>query len=109
MHESVYDVYVITCSQLFSFFRHLRIKITQGLNVLIDSGPLYDTAITGGHLGVFVMGQTAVSWSNLVTRCDVRENEAIILSGGEDYVELATAQDYGILHRCVCVCVCVCV
>jgi hypothetical protein len=56
--------------------------------------------MTGGHLGVFVMGQTAVAWSNLLTRCDVRENEAMVFSGG-DHVQLATVHDYGIIHRSV--------
>ena len=33
--------------------------------LVIDTGDLYDSAITGGKLGVFVYDQPDVIWSNL--------------------------------------------
>ena len=49
-----------------------RVQIKQGENILTDSENIYNTALTGGRLGMFVFGQHDVIWSRLEVRCSDR-------------------------------------
>jgi len=49
-----------------------RVQIKQGEEILTDSGNIYNTALTGGRLGMFVFGQHDVIWSRLEARCSDR-------------------------------------
>ena len=49
-----------------------RVQIKQGEKILTDSGNIYNTALTGGRLGMFVFGQHDVIWSRLEVRCSDR-------------------------------------
>lgn len=49
-----------------------RLIVKEGEVVLVDSGDVYDTTITGGRLGLFVYGQQNVIWSRLQANCQDR-------------------------------------
>eukprot|EP00058_Branchiostoma_floridae_P009585 XP_002595073.1 hypothetical protein BRAFLDRAFT_90183 [Branchiostoma floridae] len=66
----------------------IRVTIANDMEVLTDSGNVYDTTILGGRLGVFQYNQTGVIWSNLRYTCGDRENQALYFDGMDDYVEL---------------------
>ena len=55
--------------------------------VLVDSGFIYDTAISGGRTGLFVHAQPGAIFSNLKYECIDRVNEALQLENGA-YVKL---------------------
>ena len=60
-----------SCSHFdLNFF--FRVQIMQGEKILTDSGNIYNTALTGGRLGMFVFGQHDVIWSRLEVRCSDR-------------------------------------
>ncbi|XP_035689866.1 cartilage oligomeric matrix protein-like [Branchiostoma floridae] len=50
----------------------IRVTIANDMEVLTDSGNVYDTTILGGRLGVFQYNQTGVIWSNLRYTCGDR-------------------------------------
>ncbi|CAH1238208.1 THBS3 [Branchiostoma lanceolatum] len=66
----------------------IRVTISNDMEVLTDTGNVYDTTILGGRLGVFQYNQSGVIWSNLRYTCGDRENQALYFDGMDDYVEL---------------------
>ncbi|XP_071121963.1 uncharacterized protein [Mytilus edulis] len=76
----------------------IRLKIYDINSLLIDSGDIYDTSITGGRVGVFQFGQQMSLWSDLKVKCIDRENMAIYFSGSSDYVSLTNIGDLNIYH-----------
>ena len=66
----------------------IRLQLADAAETIMDSGPIYDTSISGGRLGLFVFNQKAAVWSNLVARCVERVNMALRLDGADDYVLL---------------------
>jgi len=51
----------------------IRLRIYEEDSLVADSGNVYDSALLGGRLGVFVFSQEMIIWSALVYRC----NEAV--------------------------------
>uniref|UniRef100_A0A646QG12 Cartilage oligomeric matrix protein n=1 Tax=Hemiscolopendra marginata TaxID=943146 RepID=A0A646QG12_9MYRI len=51
----------------------IRLRIFEDGNMVADSGNIFDHALLGGRLGVFVFSQEMIIWSDLVYRC----NEAV--------------------------------
>ncbi|XP_019635900.1 PREDICTED: uncharacterized protein LOC109478676 [Branchiostoma belcheri] len=66
----------------------IRVTISNNMEVLTDTGNVYDTTILGGRLGVFQYNQAGVIWSDLRYTCGDRENQALYFDGMDDYVEL---------------------
>ncbi|XP_078655610.1 uncharacterized protein LOC144902206 [Branchiostoma floridae x Branchiostoma belcheri] len=66
----------------------IRVTISTNMEVLTDTGNVYDTTILGGRLGVFQYNQPGVIWSDLRYTCGDRENQALYFDGLDDYVEL---------------------
>ena len=64
-----------------------RIVVKSEETVLVDSGFIYDTAISGGRTGLFVHAQPGAIFSNLKYECIDRVNEALQLENGA-YVKL---------------------
>ena len=65
-----------------------RIIIKQEETLLVDSGEVYNTRITGGRTGVFVFAQPGAIFSKLKYECKERENMALQFDGKQDYVIL---------------------
>ena len=47
-----------------------RVRFFEGIEVLADSGNIFDTNLLGGRLGVFCFSQESVIWSDLIYRCN---------------------------------------
>jgi len=73
--------------------------VYQGPDLVVDSGALYDSTITGGHVGVFQFGETPVIWSNLRVECLEHMNQGLYFDGVDDYVELNDALTLGLSYR----------
>ena len=57
--------------------------------MLVDSGEVYDTRITGGRTGVFVFAQPGAIFSQLRLECKQRENQALTFDASkQDHVLL---------------------
>ena len=69
-------------------------------SLLVDSGYIYDTSITGGHVGVYQFGQQTL-WSNLKVQCLERQNKAMYFDGVDDYVMLTNISTLNIHKRFV--------
>ena len=54
-------------------------RIKRGEEVVVDSQDIYDTALTGGRLGMIVFGQQDVIWSRLEARCSDRWEATFVL------------------------------
>ncbi|XP_078366394.1 uncharacterized protein LOC144650562 [Oculina patagonica] len=74
----------------------IRVQIKQGEKILTDSGNIYNTALTGGRLGMFVFGQHDVIWSRLEVRCSDRINQALMFDGVDDHVTLPSIHALGL-------------
>ncbi|KAL5007409.1 hypothetical protein ScPMuIL_016215 [Solemya velum] len=74
----------------------MRLLVYNGLNLLADSGNVYDTRISGGRVGVLSFNQAHVIWSNLHVLCLENENKAMFLDGADDYVKMSNVSDMGI-------------
>ncbi|XP_050537830.1 cartilage oligomeric matrix protein [Daktulosphaira vitifoliae] len=48
----------------------IRLRITEGQNIVTDSGNVFDFTFKGGRLGVFCFSQEMIIWSDLVYRCN---------------------------------------
>lgn len=48
----------------------IRLRIFEGETMVVDSGKIYDTTLTGGRLGMYCFSQEKITWSNLVYRCN---------------------------------------
>ena len=64
-----------------------------------NSGDVYDISIAGGRIGVAAFNQSDVIWSNLVARCQSRENLALYFDGVSDYAAMGNISQYGIDER----------
>jgi syndecan 4 len=69
-------------------------------SLLVDSGYIYDTSITGGRVGVYQFGQQTL-WSNLKVHCLERQNKAMYFDGVDDYVTLTNISTLNIYKRFV--------
>ncbi|XP_053385192.1 uncharacterized protein LOC123535922 isoform X1 [Mercenaria mercenaria] len=67
---------------------YISIQVYRGYTLLVDSGPLYDSTISGGRLGVLQFGDMSVIWSNLRAECLDHTNQALHFDGIDDYVTL---------------------
>ncbi|XP_041365654.1 uncharacterized protein LOC121380756 [Gigantopelta aegis] len=75
---------------------YMRLIIKHNNTVMVDSGPVYDSSILGGRLGVFAFDQIAVIWSNLRYECKTRQNYALKMDGVDDYAEIGMLHQLGI-------------
>ncbi|XP_041366833.1 uncharacterized protein LOC121381567 [Gigantopelta aegis] len=75
---------------------YMRLIIKHDNTVMVDSGPVYDSSILGGRLGVFAFDQIAVIWSNLRYECKTRQNYALKMDGVDDYAEIGMLHQLGI-------------
>lgn len=48
----------------------IRLRIFEGEHMVADSGNLFDSTLMGGKLGVFCFSQEMIIWSDLVYRCN---------------------------------------
>ncbi|XP_015584860.1 cartilage oligomeric matrix protein [Cephus cinctus] len=48
----------------------MRLRIFDGLQMITDSGNIFDSTLKGGRLGVFCFSQEDIIWSDLVYRCN---------------------------------------
>jgi len=48
----------------------IRLKIFDGVNMVTDSGNVFDNTLRGGRLGVFCFSQEKIIWSDLMYRCN---------------------------------------
>lgn len=71
-----------------SLYLTSSIQVYRGYTLMVDSGPLYDSTITGGRLGVLQFGDMSVIWSNLRAECLDHTNQALHFDGMDDYVTL---------------------
>lgn len=65
----------------------------------MDSGDIYDLALPGGKLGVFLHGTEGAIWSNLVYECAEKENYALLFSNPDDVVTLGSFLGYDLQDR----------
>ncbi|XP_052773067.1 uncharacterized protein LOC128211948 isoform X3 [Mya arenaria] len=75
---------------------YINIKVYQGTSLLVDSGDLYDSAITAGRVGVLQFGEFPVTWSNLRVNCLGHTNQALYFDGVDDNVMLDDAVALGL-------------
>lgn len=47
-----------------------RVRFFEGIEMVADSGNIYDSTLRGGRLGVYCFSQESVIWSDLVYRCN---------------------------------------
>ncbi|WAR21985.1 TSP3B-like protein [Mya arenaria] len=73
--------------------------VYQGTSLLVDSGDLYDSAITAGRVGVLQFGEFPVTWSNLRVNCLGHTNQALYFDGVDDNVMLDDAVALGLEYR----------
>lgn len=73
-----------------SFF---SLNVYQGTTQVIDSGPLYDSRITGGRIGVYQFGAFSTIWSNLKIHCIEHTNKALYFEGTRTYLTLSNVKD----------------
>lgn len=69
-------------------------------SLLVDSGYIYDTSITGGRVGVYQFGQQTL-WSNLKVQCLERQIKAMYFDGVDDYITLTNISTLNIYKRFV--------
>ena len=54
----------------------------------MDSGPVHDSTIRGGRVGVFQFGPFQMIWSYLKVNCLEHWNQGLYLDGKDDYILL---------------------
>ena len=74
--------------QPFHFSLH-RLVIKSEETILVDSGHIHDTSISGGRTGLFVHAQPGAIFSNLKYECLDRVNEAMLFNGDGDYLSVS--------------------
>ena len=79
----------------------VRIVVKQEETVLVDSGFVYDTTISGGRTGLFVHAQPGAIFSNLKYQCLDRVNEAMQFDGVDDYLIVSDVITLEMRYRCV--------
>ncbi|XP_060555809.1 uncharacterized protein LOC132716530 [Ruditapes philippinarum] len=67
---------------------YINIKVYRGYTLMVDSGSIYDSSISGGRLGVLQFGDMSVIWSNLRAECLDHINQALHFDGIDDFVTL---------------------
>ncbi|XP_052265930.1 cartilage oligomeric matrix protein-like [Dreissena polymorpha] len=75
---------------------YINLKVYQGTTLMADSEALYNSAITGGRLGVFQFGEFPMIWSNLRADCLEHTNQGLYMNGVDNYVELNDAIELGL-------------
>ncbi|KAH1000765.1 hypothetical protein HUJ04_013058 [Dendroctonus ponderosae] len=55
----------------------IRLNIFEGEQMIVDSGNIYDSSLTGGRVGVLCFSQEAIRWSDLAYRCNDNLREEI--------------------------------
>lgn len=88
MKQRVYYQRESPFNQLYFSFLQYSIQVYRGYTLMVDSGALYDSTITGGRLGVLQFGEMSVIWSNLRATCVDHTNQALYFDGADDYVTL---------------------
>ena len=78
-----------------------RIVVKSEETVLVDSGFVYDTTISGGRTGLFVHSQPGAIFSNLKYECLDRVNEAMEFDGVGDYLSVSDVITLEMRYRCV--------
>lgn len=61
---------------------HFRFQLYDLDRLLVDSGDVYNTRITGGRVGVYQFGQQMALFSDIWVHCLDRANKALKLDGG---------------------------
>ena len=62
--------------------------IYQGSTQVLDSGPVYDSTIAGGRVGVFQFGAFPMIWTYLEVNCLEHHNKGLYLDGVDDFIAL---------------------
>lgn len=75
------------------------IVIKQGETVLVSSGDIYDTTISGGRAGLFVHAQPGAIFSNLKYECLDRVNKGMQFDGVDDYLNVTDILTLESEHR----------
>jgi hypothetical protein len=48
----------------------IRLRLYNGNKLVVDSGNIYDSTLSGGRLGMFCFSQEAIIWSNVLYKCN---------------------------------------
>ena len=83
----VFTVCQSTCF-CYKFFLNFSLQIYQGSTLLVDSGPVHDSTIRGGKVGVFQFGPFQMIWSYLKVNCLEHWNQGLYLDGKDDFILL---------------------
>lgn len=82
-------------------FYYNRIVVKSEETIIVDSGFVYDTTISGGRTGLFVHAQPGAIFSNLKYECLDRVNEALQLDGVDDYITVSDVITLEMRYRLV--------
>ncbi|XP_068140578.1 cartilage oligomeric matrix protein isoform X2 [Drosophila tropicalis] len=50
----------------------IRLRMYEGVDLVLDSHNVYDSTLKGGRLGVFCFSQEMIIWSDLIYKCNTR-------------------------------------
>ena len=64
------------------------LQVYHSSSQILDTGAIYNSAISGGRVGVFQFGDFPVTWSYLKVTCLEHHNQGLYFDGIDDYVEL---------------------